>query len=364
MSDFKIAFLGDIVPGGVLHYQNEYINNDLKQYLNTFNLRIATLESAIGDNFDFDNEKMKGRMNIIYSLETDFNIIKDININIVSIANNHIFDLGVDGFRNTIRLLKENNIKYCGAGMNIEEASAPAVIKYEDKTIAFFAYCKYGTPFIGYVPLATVNTPGINPLIVEKVCFDIKTAKKKYDYVFVLPHWGREHTFLPPYECKTMAYKMIEDGADGVIGGHPHQIQSHITYKKRPIFFSLGNFLFPDFYMYPPRPIWYPSEKENVNTIKECDEYLFPVSEPCKRVWKPLGRLGMIGEISVSKKLSSNHILSFLSCKNIAGFGKNVKKYYIIIYFIGIFIKTPFYKSEILIRKIWKKINAINKFHR
>ena len=59
---------------------------------------------------------------------------------VVSLANNHVFDLGVEGLENTIKLLKENGIQYCGAGMNLKEASRPAIIECNGKTIAIFAY--------------------------------------------------------------------------------------------------------------------------------------------------------------------------------------------------------------------------------
>ncbi|NMB50379.1 MAG: hypothetical protein GX997_08010 [Bacteroidales bacterium] len=102
MNNIKIAFVGDIMPGGVLHgISSGYISNRLLTYLNNFDLRIGTLERAIGDNFDFDKRKMKGKKSIIYSKNIDIEKLVLLNIDAVSLANNHVFDLGKDGLYNT-----------------------------------------------------------------------------------------------------------------------------------------------------------------------------------------------------------------------------------------------------------------------
>ena len=140
MESLKLLFVGDIMPGGVLHYQDLFYTDGIKQFMQKFDLRIGTLEVAIGDNIPFDKEKMKGRMNIIYCKNSDAQKLLDLDINIVSLANNHIFDLGIEGLENTKQILSENNIKYCGAGKNIKEASEPIIMNYNGKRIVFLAY--------------------------------------------------------------------------------------------------------------------------------------------------------------------------------------------------------------------------------
>ena len=221
-------------------------------------------------------------------------------LNIVSLANNHIYDLGEEGLRNTIKILKENDILYCGAGLNADEAARPVVIEKDDKRIAIYAYCMYGNKWLGYVELAGKDKPGVNPLNIDKVVDDIKEAKKEYDYVIVMPHWGREYRYEPLPECVQMAKQMIEAGADAVLGSHPHQVQPTIKYKKGYICFSMGNFLFPDFYMYPPRPIWYPTPEDDLSEIKEVVGYPFPIEEPMKQVWNPKSRYGCMIEMDIT----------------------------------------------------------------
>ena len=291
------------MPGGVLPYQDGYIHLELGKYMADFDYRIGTLEAAIGTGLSYDPVKMNGRANIVYARNEDFYRVKEMGFDVVSLANNHIWDLGKDGLENTIRILKENGIKYCGAGMNIEEASEPAVIEKDGITVAILAYCMYGNPWLGYVELADENKAGVNPLDIDKVVSDIGNAKKRYNKVIVMPHWGCEYQYEPMDECVKMAKAMIKAGADAVLGSHPHQVQPLIYYKGKPVCFSMGNFLFPDFYMYPPRPIWYPQSLDEVKDVKEVVGYPYPIEEPIKQVWNPVSRYGCtIGYESNLKK--------------------------------------------------------------
>lgn len=298
----KICFVGDIMPGGVLPYQDHYISSELKEFLKGFDLRVGTLEAAIGTNLPFDPVKTKGRQNIVYARNEDFFRIKEMGIDVVSLANNHVWDLGEDGLKNTIETLMKNNIQYFGAGLDIKEASKPVVIKKNGLSIALLGYCMYGNKWLGHVELAEKDKAGVNPLNMEKVVDDVMKAKKEYDRVIVMPHWGREYSFDPLPECITMAKQMINAGADAVLGSHPHQVQPFIKYKRGYICFSMGNFLFPDFYMYPPRPIWYPENKDEVEHVKDVVGYPYPIEEPLRQVWNPISRYGCIVEVEINDK--------------------------------------------------------------
>ena len=289
----RILFCGDVMPGGVLPYQKEYITKGLSDFMAGFDFRIGTLEAAIGTGLPFDEFKMQKRCNIVYARNEDFFRVKELGFDVVSLANNHVFDLGVEGLQNTIDILKKNGIAYCGAGMDIEEASRPAVLNHCGKTIAILSYCMYGNVYLGHVELAGKDKPGINPLDIDKVVSDIKRYKQQYDYVVVMPHWGREYTYAPMTECIQMAYDMVDAGADLIVGSHTHCAQPLIRYKKKNICFSLGNFLFPDFYMYPPRPIWYPESDVNLSAIPDVIGYPFPIDKPMRQVWNEHSRIGL-----------------------------------------------------------------------
>ena len=321
----RLLFCGDIMPGGVLPYQDEYIVKELKDYLESFDFRIGTLEAAIGTGMLYDQTKMDGRMNIIYARDEDFYRVVDMKFNVVSLANNHVFDLGEEGLRNTIDILKKHNIQYCGAGLNYEEASQPAVIDYKGKSIAILAYCMYGNAYLGYVELADKNKAGVNPLNIEQVVEDIRKYKGLYDYVIVMPHWGREYQYFPMVECKQMSYQMIDAGADAVIGSHAHNIQPLIRYKGKPIYFCLANFLFPDFYMHPPRPIWYPDNTYDRTSISRTPGYPFGIKEPITSIWQNRSRIGIIVDMCISKEIKTKYKLVYLSQNNVVGFYNKAK---------------------------------------
>lgn len=296
----KILFVGDIMPGGVLPYKENFISQELLQLLSSYDLRVGTLECAMGDNLPFDEDKMNGKMNIIYSPAAEIKRVVEMGFDVVSLANNHSYDLGAEGLESTISLLDQKGIKHCGAGRNLEEASKPAVVEINGKTIAFLACCQYGSVYIGHLKKATVTESGINPLDIDRCVSDIKHYKQLYDYVFVMPHWGIEYQFLPTPQCLQWAKAMVEAGADGIFASHTHQVQPLIRYKGKPIAFSMGNFLFPDYYMEPPRPIWYPEKGFDDSKIERKRFYPNKISEPCIQVWRHLSRIGMMVECFIS----------------------------------------------------------------
>lgn len=319
----KLLFLGDVMPGGVLPYQDEFITREVQQFIGGYDLRVGTMETAIGDNLPFDEVKMRGRMNIIHCRTEDLSRVDMLDLNVVSLANNHVYDLGAEGLRTTIEELDRRGIKHCGAGMNIKEAAKPAVVTIKGKTLAFLAYCQYGSDYLGYVPLADDNNPGLNPLNIEKCEEEIRAAKKKYDYVFVLPHWGQEYRHFPLPEMVKNARRMVLAGADGVFGSHTHQIEPLITYKGKPIAFSMGNFLFPDYYMKPPRPLWYPPKDYDTSGIDRFNYYPDHIDAPCVSVWRQVSRFGMMVECSVSdaNKVEAQYELSYLDTNNVITMG-------------------------------------------
>lgn len=348
MEVIKIAFVGDICPGGVLNgSSSKCISEEVYEYLKIFDIRVGTLESAIGNNFSFDEDKMKKRSNIIFSKDEDIRRIKEIGINIVSLANNHVTDLGPDGLINTIKLLDLNGILHFGAGRNIGEAETPIILKIKDKKIAFIGF--YDTtiaphPASEYLPGVCTSNNLINNII---------RSKQLYDYVFVLPHWGFEHIYRPLPRDKKLGYQIIRAGADGVIGSHTHQIQPYIIYKGKPIFFSLGNFLFPDFYQQPPCPIWYPDIPEEINNIPSVQRYLSNIIKPVKHVWRHESRIGIIAEIHVSDKIEVKYKLTYLDKNNRITFLNNGMRYIMILSTLGFIVRFPFYDISFFIMECY-----------
>jgi len=122
--------------------------------------------------------------------------LKEMKIDAVNLAHNHIQDKGIEGICETIEHLKRRNIRFFGAGCNIKEAKKPYFIT-ED--IAIFGYCEFGKPYLRQIEVATEEKPGVNPLRYENILDDLDSLKENQKAILYF-HWGREHVFLPPYE--------------------------------------------------------------------------------------------------------------------------------------------------------------------
>ncbi|MHB8894216.1 MAG: CapA family protein [Candidatus Geothermincolia bacterium] len=167
--------------------------------------------------------------------------LREGNIKIVSLANNHAKDYGSAAFLETLAHLKENQIAWCGGGQNSTEAYTPAVLDAHGKKVAFVA-------FTGVVPdgwTATATSPGCaTTWDAKRMAGAIKTARANADYVVASFHWGIELATSPNSEQRNLAHMAVDNGADLVLGHHPHVVQGFELYKNRLIAYSLGNFVF------------------------------------------------------------------------------------------------------------------------
>lgn len=361
MDEIKIAFVGDFFPGGVLVNQEKICDDKVLEVLMSADLRVATLECALGpgekDGFSFDEEKMARPdwRNIIWAPDECINRLKELHIDVVTIANNHIFDLGEKGLINTIRLLDENGIKHCGAGANIEEASKPAVVEIKGKKMAFLGYM----PFWWEAPHPPTETKaGINHLHIEKVEADISENKKHYDYVFILPHWGLEHTYYPTNRERQFVDKMISAGADGIIGSHTHMVQPLTHRHGKPVCYSLGNFIFPDYYIDANRPVCYPS-KEDMATIPTVLGYPKYPERSLKSVWRFKNRVGAMCLMTIAESISSASLQLIIMSDNCVTHLHQDKKLIRKLSRISILLKTPFYKYYLTLRYYASRIHLI-----
>ena len=169
--------------------------------------------------------------------------LHDLGIDIVGLANNHVFDFGEESFLDTLDTLKDAGIPYVGAGLTIDEASSPVYLEANGVKVAYVAASR--AEYTIYTPEAGKYTPGImwcydNELFLE----EIREAAANADYVVALPHWGVEHSTELEYEQIESAHAYIDAGADAVIGAHPHILQGLEYYEGKPIMYSLGNFWF------------------------------------------------------------------------------------------------------------------------
>lgn len=143
------------------------------------------------------------------------------SIEVVNLANNHTYDYQKIGYDDTVSMLKDNSIGYFG----------------EDKT--YFVT-------VNDITVALIGANGWNDsnTVKEKLNQRIMEAKQKADLIIVEFHWGVEKAYYPNTVQKNLAKYVIDQGANLVLGSHPHVIQGIGTYKDTNIVYSMGNFCF------------------------------------------------------------------------------------------------------------------------
>jgi poly-gamma-glutamate synthesis protein (capsule biosynthesis protein) len=161
-------------------------------------------------------------------------------IDYVSLANNHIRDAGRAGILQTMANLDKRGIAHSGAGADLTEARTPRILEANGVKVAILAY-----DAIARYYFATADRAGSAPLRIKLVTADIKRAREAgADVVIVFPHWGTEYKATPFANQQRLARRIIEAGADMVIGNHAHWAAALEIHDGRPIWYALGNFVF------------------------------------------------------------------------------------------------------------------------
>ena len=165
-------------------------------------------------------------------------------VEVANQGNNHAYDYGpsavVDGRKNLLK----NDIAAVGAGKNAKEALSPALFEAKGWKIAVVGIDKVVDPWPTAV--AGPDKPGTaaghdqNAMVAA-----VRAASKQADIVIVAIHWGVELDTRPRADDVQLGHLLIDAGADVIFGGHSHRLQPMGVYKGRPIFYSLGNFVWP-----------------------------------------------------------------------------------------------------------------------
>jgi poly-gamma-glutamate capsule biosynthesis protein CapA/YwtB (metallophosphatase superfamily) len=190
--------------------------------------------------------------------------LKSFGFNLVSLSNNHAFDLKVPGIQNTLQEASRLNLAHAGTGNTIAEAAAPGYLHTPKGTVALVAQA---SGLIDEGGSATATRPGVNELRVEgnqpnaedtqRILQSIRTARKQADLVIVYEH---NHVFdkpfrtimleelperlAPPDWLKKWTHAEVDAGADIIVMHGAPLLHGVEIYHGRPIFFDLGNFIF------------------------------------------------------------------------------------------------------------------------
>lgn len=169
-------------------------------------------------------------------------ILKEMGVDMAAVANNHILDYGEDALLDTFDTLEGAGILYAGGGTDKERAMQLQVMEVNGVRVGMLAASRVIPDIFWNIEN---RQPGVlctyDPALLLGA---IEKAKESCDYLFVYVHWGIERNTTPEEYQKNLARQYIDAGADAVIGSHPHVLQGIEFYQGKPVFYSLGNFLF------------------------------------------------------------------------------------------------------------------------
>lgn len=217
----SIIFTGDIMLGrsvmgaSIDNNDSYYSFRNVAEFLKSADITFGNLENPIVENC----QRHVGGFKFCTTPE----IAKGLNFagfDIVTLANNHTNNYGNDGFWQTKKFLMVDNIKSVG---------------YDNFEIIEKNGIKFG--FLGFDYVTSQNT-------IDNDLKLIKNSDSIVDVLIVSPHWGTEYQAVANDFQVEIAHKMIENGADIIIGHHPHWVQNFEEYQGKPIYYSLGNFIF------------------------------------------------------------------------------------------------------------------------
>ena len=151
------------------------------------------------------------------------------------LANNHSFDFGEDGIKQTVSNLQHTGIKPIGYSQNNNTASEPTILHKGNDSVAIFSSC-----------FLKMNNRSVSSENASTLTEKISAFKLKHPAYILLVclHWGIEMDNRPSEEQIQQAHQLIDAGADAILGHHPHVVQPIELYKGKYIFYSLGNFIF------------------------------------------------------------------------------------------------------------------------
>lgn len=233
MMPIQIVIAGDFCS---IHPEKLKMGKRLSKIIQSADLRCVNFEGPLQRG---KVESANGQY--LRQSEESPNWIKDNGFNLVALANNHACDFGTDGLVASKEAFKSIRTVGCGNGWG--EAYKVELINIKDKIIgilnvtsADFSSLKDEWSDANLFGCPWVNHPSVPRLLME--------ARKQCDYLIVLPHAGVEFMDVPLPEWRTRYRNFVDFGADAVIASHPHVPQGWEIYKNKPIYYSLGNFVF------------------------------------------------------------------------------------------------------------------------
>src|SRR5690554_2894277 len=229
----KILITGDFAINQP--YPTENISEEVIGLFQSSDYNIVNLEAPVTNS---NSKILKTGPHLKSNKESTLSILKTLNIDLVTLANNHVLDYDEQGVLDTLTFCKENSIATVGAGKNKEEASRIFYLDSPEGRIAIINIAE------NEWASATEDTAGANPMDTIDNAKQIKEAKENANFVFVIVHGGQNYFDLPSPNIKKRYRFYVESGADLVVSHHSHSVSGYENYKGKYIYYGLGNFLF------------------------------------------------------------------------------------------------------------------------
>ncbi len=265
----KIAMVGDIFLQEALPQTAELAT--VRQVLRDADVAFGNLETPVSERGTPVDKWINMRMPPALLAE-----VTNMGFGIVTLANNHLWDFGEVAFFDTLRHLDDYALPHVGAGASLDEAWAAEIVSLGDLKVAFLgatstlgpgSAAAEGRPGVAPIqvsesyhldPPASLEQPGSAPYVftrawredLERAIAAIEDARAQADFVVLALHWGVPPFWRPRFQDGLADYQievgqaLIEAGADVIVGHHPHSLQEVEIHCGKPIFYSLGNFVF------------------------------------------------------------------------------------------------------------------------
>ena len=243
----RLDFVGDIcldenwcTGKTAKNHMADYFSDEVKKELISADFTMANNEFA----YTTRGQRQVGKAYCFRADPKDAGFLRTLGIDMVSVANNHVFDYGEQGFLDTLDALHAAGIPYSGGGRNLTEASAVRYVVTGGRKIAIVSATEIER-FYHFTQKAQKEKPGVLKTQQEEVWKkELKRAKKNSDYVIAYVHWGTEGKIHYGQDQTEIADLCVKAGADAVIGGHPHRLQGVEFIKNVPVAYSVENFWF------------------------------------------------------------------------------------------------------------------------
>lgn len=241
----NMLYMGDVmmdsyIADNINLFGIDYPWEDVSQITSEADISVVNLETSVSTRGETKKPKGFGFRSAPETLLG----LKNSGIDLVSLANNHIMDFGNDALSDTLTSLSNYDIKYVGAGENLSQAEKLVTIESNGNTIGYLAYTSI-LPWKEWS--ATETSSGAAPLYpnnYDDILQTINIANDTVDILVIMLHWGTEYQNTPNEWQIELAHKMVDNGADLIIGHHPHILQGIEFYEETPILYSIGNFIF------------------------------------------------------------------------------------------------------------------------